>query len=478
MKTWTIGKRISFLSVLLTLMSAGMGTIAFIAFKQAQDVAHQISDDYMPGLVSGSKISAGLNEAFARTLQSANAGSEEEKQGYIAIVSKIATMVNEELKLYEKSIRTEEDRQNFKVLMEKRVKYAEIRTAYFDLIKANKPQEANQLAYAKLFPAYIEFSKASDQLVAYNRDGGDQSGRKIAALSDRANSIILWSMVGVLRCCIIVSTMIVRSTGAVLEEMSLQISQNAEQVAAASTQVAAASQALAKGASEQAASLEEANSSLMELAGGTKANLGAADNTASCMHKEMSPNFDRIQNSVTSMESSMNALVASGNETSKIIKTIDEIAFQTNILALNAAVEAARAGEAGAGFAVVAEEVRNLAQRCAEAARNTQTLLQSSHEQLGRTASHFSEVNQLLRDNASLGKKVGDMVSGIRTSSQEQSEHVEQVSQVVSQIDQVTQTNAATAEESASAAEELNAQASSMKEAVQALLRLAGAKNT
>jgi methyl-accepting chemotaxis protein len=448
--------------------------VAYLSFMDVRKGAHEINSDYMPGLVSGSKISAGLNEAFIRTLQAAHSKTDEEKQGYLAMVSKIAIMVDEQLKAYERSAFTDQDKANFQHLRETRVKYAQERTAYFEMLKAGKAAEATEFAYDRLFPAYLEFSKAADQLVAYNREGGETSARHIDELSNKANTVILASLAGAVLCCLLVSLFMIRSTSRQLSAVSLQISQNAEQVASAAGQVASASQDLAKGASEQAAALEEASSSLVELAEGTKANSSSAESTATCMHAEMTPNFARIQTSVTSMESSLNALVASGNETSKIIKTIDEIAFQTNILALNAAVEAARAGEAGAGFAVVAEEVRNLAQRCAEAARNTQALLQGSQEQLHRTAGHFSEVNQLLTENSSLGRKVGEMVGGIRESSREQAQQVSQVNGAVSQIDQVTQTNAATAEESASAAEELNAQALAMREAVQALLLLAG----
>lgn len=242
------------------------------------------------------------------------------------------------------------------------------------------------------------------------------------------------------------------------------------QVSGAAGQVSAASTSLAEGASSQAASLEETSASLEEISSMTRRN---AENSQAA---EKVATAARLAASASSadmaeMNEAMQAIKASSDNIGKIIKTIDEIAFQTNILALNAAVEAARAGEAGLGFAVVADEVRNLAQRSAVAARETAEKIEDSIYKSGvgvdistRIAGHLTEITDK-------SKQVDALVAEIARASGEQSRGISQVSSAVVQMDKVTQSNAATAEESASAGTELHSQAAALEAAVRDLLQ-------
>ena len=245
----------------------------------------------------------------------------------------------------------------------------------------------------------------------------------------------------------------------------------ADQTASAAGQVSSASQSLAEGASESAASLEETSSSLEEMSSMTQRNAASAGQCNTLM-AETKDTVSGMARATEEMSAAISRIKTSADDTAKIIKTIDEIAFQTNILALNAAVEAARAGEAGAGFAVVADEVRSLAQRCAQAAKETSAKIEESVNNANQGVQVTSRVAVSLQQTVGNSGKVAQLVGEIAAASQEQAQGITQVNTAVNQMDKVVQTNAASAEESASAAEELTAQADALKDAVAELLQL------
>jgi ABC-type transporter Mla subunit MlaD len=316
---------------------------------------------------------------------------------------------------------------------------------------------------------------SSESIMAAERDW-DQLQNKLQksnASMALATGVILVIVVGFLICF-----SVHHQVGVPLKRVSTMLSENATQVATASSQISASSQSVAEGASEQAASLEETSASLEEMSSMTKR---SADNaqTAKDLAAGTRQAADTGASDMQAMTEAMNAIKASSDGVSKIIKTIDEIAFQTNILALNAAVEAARAGEAGMGFAVVADEVRNLAQRSAQAARETAAKIEDSIHKSDHGVQISGKVAQGLQEIVTKIHKVDELVAEIAAASKEQSQGIGQVNTAVTQMDKVTQSNAASAEESASAAEELNAQAEALKEAVRELQQLVGgASNT
>jgi methyl-accepting chemotaxis protein len=270
--------------------------------------------------------------------------------------------------------------------------------------------------------------------------------------------------------------LISRGINKALKLIIASLSSGAEQVASASAQVASVSQDLAQGTSEQASSLEETSASLEEISSMTKQNVDNA-NSANNMSGEANRIADQGVEAMKRMSEAIDKIKHSSDDTAKIIKTIDEIAFQTNLLALNAAVEAARAGEAGKGFAVVAEEVRNLAQRSAEAAKSTSALIEEARVNADEGVNVSQEVGENLGSIRDTAAQVASLISQIAAACNEQNQGIGQISKAVSEMDKVTQQNAASSEEAASAAEEVSAQTEEVNEIVRRLSSMVGGAN-
>ena len=291
----------------------------------------------------------------------------------------------------------------------------------------------------------------------------------------RTFDVLLTTLIILVGICIAIATLlsyvITRSITGPMNSIATRIGEGAGQVAAASNQLSASAQHLSQGSTEQAAAIEETSSTLQESASMMSQSTSNTQQAAQ-LSEQAKLSADNGSAQMQEMMESIREIKDSSDKIAKIIKVIDDIAFQTNILALNAAIEAARAGEAGMGFAVVAEEVRNLAQRSAQAAKDTTAIIESNIELSNKGVSVAVKVHEALEEITVQTKKVSELMDEIAAASQEQAQGVEQVNKAMTQVETVTQQNAANAEESASAAEELSAQAESMKKIVSELSEL------
>jgi methyl-accepting chemotaxis protein len=326
-----------------------------------------------------------------------------------------------------------------------------------------------------------EFNGA-DSIVAFHqlpqlgwRIGAVAVSKELLAPVASLGYINLGVAAGVVLAAVVVILFLAQSIVRPINRLVGELTEAAGQVASGSGEVSGSSQQLAEGAARQAASIEETSSSLEEMSSMTRQN-AEHSRQAREMMTAASHLVEDVSRKMAEMVAAIEQATRTSEETGKIIRTIDEIAFQTNLLALNAAVEAARAGEAGAGFAVVAEEVRNLAKRAADAAKNTSSLIESTVKAVKTGNDLTQATRQAFEKNIEITHKVGELVGEISAASSEQAQGIDQIAKAVGDMDKVVQQVAAGSEESASAAEELNAQAEQMEAAVKELIAIIGGK--
>jgi methyl-accepting chemotaxis protein/methyl-accepting chemotaxis protein-1 (serine sensor receptor) len=289
-----------------------------------------------------------------------------------------------------------------------------------------------------------------------SRTGGITMGLAILAMI--AGGSVLW---------------IVRHANRSFQSAAARLAKNADLVSTAARDVSGSSQSLAREASEQAASLEETSSSTEEITSITRRNAEHTSQVASLM-VETEQGISRVDESLDRMVEQMKEIHGSSNKVASIIKVIDTIAFQTNILALNAAVEAARAGAAGLGFGVVADEVRNLAQRCTQAAKDTADLIEESMRSTHDGSERLDQMAGAIRGLTENAGRVKALVDAVSSGSKQQAQGVEQISRTLSQMQTLTQKTAANADRGASAGVQLTDYSNSLKDLVREIRDMVG----
>jgi methyl-accepting chemotaxis protein len=473
MKTMTIGKKISLACMALVALTIILGTVSIFEIGRLNTAAQSIVMSSMPTDASVARLDGLLKEQRAIALKHMLVESAELKSQADAEMADSISKFQAELTVYEKLIASPRGRELFArvALPLEQLNRAWARIA--PLSRESKQKESVALWMTEGRPAAAAVTKAFDDLLDFNKT---QTAELVAATGNAGVAASFWSMVILVVSVVsggLLAFFITRGINKALTQAVTELKESAEQVSSASSQVSGSSQLLAQGASEQAASLEETSASSEEMASMTRKNAENSQQAAEFMNA-VSQRVIEANRTLADMMTSMQEIGASSGKISKIIKVIDEIAFQTNILALNAAVEAARAGEAGMGFAVVADEVRNLAQRSAQAAKDTATLIEDSILKSGEGSKKLGEVAGSIQAITEGAGKVKTLVDEVEASSNEQAQGIEQISKAVAQMDSVTQRTAANAEESAAASEELSAQSQALLAVLERLQALVG----
>jgi len=452
-------------------MIAGLlGGFAYNRLIAIQENADHVAKDNLPGIadIGRAHVLVGRNLMLASKHVLAQDTAEMERiEADFEVTRNGITKLMED---YEKTITNPRDREMF-------VRFGELRKEYVvcltnDLIpvsKAGRKAEAKAILDGKFADAYGKFDGGIVALVNFNVESGREGGESILGAVADAKMGIIFGLLTALAAGAGIGIFLSRSISAALNQVISTLSTGSEQVSSASNQVSQSSQQMAEGASQQASSLEETSASLEELSSMTRQNSDNAKQ-ANIMAGGTASAMEKSREAMQRMGEAIGKIKSSSDQTAKIVKTIDEIAFQTNLLALNAAVEAARAGDAGKGFAVVAEEVRNLAQRSAEAAKTTSALIEESQKNADHGVSVSNEVGALLSQIVESVQKLSQLIGEVSSASAEQTKGIGQIGTAVTEMDKLTQTNAANAEESASASEELAAQARELGDMVSILV--------
>lgn len=462
----TVGKRFVITSGALLALIVILAIISIMGFNSVGRDVHTMATDTIPGIVYASAIRADVNRLRGDYLQHI---AENDQTSLHAVEKDITTanlLLTQDMKSYEDSISQEEDRRNFVKLgpeLDASARGWEDKTR--PLSRAGKDVEAYLAFKTDVMPHLDSLRAQLGVMIDWNQKVSDKTIAETAQTVERSNWLTIMMGVGSLVIGIGLSWFMVRAVNLQLRTSISELTEGASQIVAAASQVSSSSQMLAQGSSEQAATIEETSSASTEINSMARRTTDSSKTTADIVTKSQE-NFVRTNQSLSEMVTSMNGIHASSQKISKILKVIDEIAFQTNILALNAAVEAARAGEAGAGFAVVADEVRSLAQRCSQAAKDTALLIDESIQNSEDGKIKTDQVAAAIRDVTAESAKIKVMIDEINTGSMEQSRGIDQISRSITQMEQTTQSTAATAEQGAAAAEQLNAQAESMRETV------------
>ena len=470
--------RISLGFVALTLFSLLLGGVSLWRILDINRSVVVVSSNLLPSVVALNRVIQSnftMMKILRRGVLNADASAGTGAGDEAAFAS--ATAVGEKASLeYESLLSDEEDSRLFSLAKTARQQFIARSDELLGRLREGAIDAARDTLRDGVDPALDACVAAFNDTIDYNIN---LTQRAAAAASDKVVASF-WLIGGALAAATLLGSLlgavIIGTAKRSLGMLSTALENGATQTSLASGQLATASQLLAEGCSEQGSAVAETSASLEEMSAMIRSTADNADKAKAFANQARAAAQTGVS-TMGAMNEAMAAIEASSAEVAQIVKNIDEIAFQTNILALNAAVEAARAGEAGAGFAVVADEVRSLAQRSAAAAKQTAEKIEASIASSRRGSASCDRVGASLEEIMQKVMAADGLVAEIATAAKEQAQGIQQVGVAMTEMDKVTQSNSAGAEQSASAAEELKAQARTLQQTVQVLQALAGRRN-
>jgi methyl-accepting chemotaxis protein/methyl-accepting chemotaxis protein-1 (serine sensor receptor) len=470
LSNWTLGKKLFACFGVTGAIALALGIVSWISMDAMRADMERLSQTYTRArylagridIAATDTISASRGVLLSAMLQD-EAGAKSQISAYREALQRVGNYTKEVRPLLTSAggFRLVGDLESRMPALESMMTEVQQALAASDLIKAQEIQAK------RLNGAAVEVKATADKLTKeQNRLIELIQAESAAAVA--ARRVLILSLIGLSALALIGVTLVVRSSSRVLQEIAAELDSTARQVSGAAAQVSRSSQALAQDATRQAASIEETSAAGEEVRSMAERNSSNSMDMARVVGQSQERTI-QARKSLEAMVSSMAAITDSSGRISKIISVIEQIAFQTNILALNAAVEAARAGEAGQGFAVVADEVRSLAQRCAQAAKDTAQLISDSRAKTDEGRARTDEVSSLIRTIAEDANQVRQLVDEVATGSQEQTRGLVQIAAALQDMQNVTTRGAAGAEETAAASDELNSQSKMLSDLVDRL---------
>ncbi len=438
-------------------LSSVVGAFAVLQLGRVNATTANVTRRALPSVQALGSISLATARFRMTTLQFLSA-TEAERAAVSEGMDKALAAIETEQKRYEPLIASAYEKQTYNEFMSAWSEYMMAHATALGLAMEGKAAEARAIMAGDAQKQFDASTERLGALIEQNRINAEAAQGTSEAIAHSARWWVLSLMIGVLIVGCGLAWFVLVGVNRVLGRVASDIAGSAEMLVSAATDASHASEALSRSSSDQASSLEEASNTMAQISTTTRTNAKHAHDAAALVTE--ADTLIRSSNvALDAMVTSMAGIEDASSRVTRIIRTIDEIAFQTNILALNAAVEAARAGEAGAGFAVVAEEVRRLAQRSAQAARDTATLIEESSDRAREGTTRLKHVSSAVTAFTRQMSSVQELVQTIRTSSDEQMTGIDQVSRSVQGMTRATQAAAESAEASATAGDRLSTQA-------------------